>query len=414
MKTAQIIRRIVPGEWGGTETAVTENALALRDCAVESEIFATKALCPVAWSSYRTLSIRRFGYFYPYFPMTAERRAALDRKGGDPVSFPLFHALMRGNYDLLHVHNLGRLARMTGMVARQKHIPWVISLHGGCLDVPREEMEELTRPLEGLIPYGGVLERALGLRYDPLTRADGIICVGENEKRLLEASYPDKRVLFLPNGVDMKNFARPVEPVWRKKLNLEDGTRLILTVSRIDYQKNQKLLVPFAEELARRGTAAHFLLIGPVSARWYAADLQKLIDERGLTSMFTIVPGLDPGDDALLAAYQEADCFVLPSRHEPFGIVALEAWSANVPLLAANVGGLARLVRDGETGMLFESNSPESLLAAYDRLWPVAERLRRNAHREVEAHYTWTRSAEKLSAFYREIVESRGAGRAKE
>ena len=56
-------------------------------------------------------------------------------------------------------------------------------------------------------------------------------------------------------------------------------------------------------------------------------------------------------DRALIALLAAADVVVLPSRYEPFGIVALEAAAAGAPLVASTAGGLAELVVDGVTGL---------------------------------------------------------------
>jgi glycosyltransferase involved in cell wall biosynthesis len=65
----------------------------------------------------------------------------------------------------------------------------------------------------------------------------------------------------------------------------------------------------------------------------------------------TVIPGLAPDSVELLQALKTAYCFILPSRHEPFGIAALEALDAGAPLIASAVGGLKDFLVDGK--MLF-------------------------------------------------------------
>jgi glycosyltransferase involved in cell wall biosynthesis len=62
----------------------------------------------------------------------------------------------------------------------------------------------------------------------------------------------------------------------------------------------------------------------------------------------------------LINAFHACDVFVLPSVHEPFGIVVLEAWSCRKPVLVSRVGGLRHLVKDGQTGLFFEPALPMS------------------------------------------------------
>ncbi len=225
-----------------------------------------------------------------------------------------------------------------------------------------------------------------------------------NEEAELRRRYPDKLIRFLPNGVDVDKFARPAAFDWHRELKLEDGVRILLNVSRIDYQKNQKLLVRLLAELKARGDRVHLLLIGPVTAEWYGRELLALAESLQVREQLTLVPGLPPDDERLAAAYQQAEVFLLPSLHEPFGIVVLEAWSAGVPVLAARVGGLRYLVEEGKTGLQFDPEALPSLLAAYDALPPLRMQLGRNARAEVAARYGWPVIGRQLAEFYREVI----------
>lgn len=63
-----------------------------------------------------------------------------------------------------------------------------------------------------------------------------------------------------------------------------------------------------------------------------------------------------------------ADVLLLPSEHESFGLVALEAMSAQTPVVASKRGGLPELIEDGETGFLHEPEDIEGQSASVLRL----------------------------------------------
>ncbi len=61
----------------------------------------------------------------------------------------------------------------------------------------------------------------------------------------------------------------------------------------------------------------------------------------------------------LKEAFADTDVFILPSRNESFGLVALEAMAFGVPVIASAVGGLPEVIEDGENGCIFRIDKPE-------------------------------------------------------
>ena len=78
-------------------------------------------------------------------------------------------------------------------------------------------------------------------------------------------------------------------------------------------------------ELIKQQSDTHLLLIGPVTAAWYYNEILAAAEMLGVKERLTVIPGFKPDSVELLQALKTAYCFVLPSRHEPFGIAALEA-----------------------------------------------------------------------------------------
>ena len=62
-----------------------------------------------------------------------------------------------------------------------------------------------------------------------------------------------------------------------------------------------------------------------------------------------------------LAAYVDADVYVLPSRYETFPTTILEAYACGKPVIASNIGGLKDMVIDRETGLLFQTGNAKDL-----------------------------------------------------
>ena len=398
MKIAHVVRRFTFAEWGGTESVVWNIAKQQKAQGLTPEILCTAALDKVGTEVIEGITIRRFPCFYPYFPMPEKDRLALDKKGGNPFSPELMKALQKGKFDIFHIHAGGRLANYTLHLAKKISVPALMSLHGGSCAIPQQEMELMLKPLKHKFSYGGIVDRLCRMRKTPESQADVLLALSREEVEKLKNRYPEKQVELFPNGILHREL--PEAGVFRKKYNIPDDKKLLLCISRIDYQKNQKILL----ELLKKYDDTHLLLIGPVTAQWYLDEILTEAENADTKKRLTIIPGLPPDSIELLKALKTAYCFILPSRHEPFGIAALEALDAGLPLIASAVGGLRDFLFDGENALLFEDNNVDSLLKAYNRLDSLREQIIAGG-RVTAAEYNWQSISAKLTDIYRRILQ---------
>ena len=397
MKIAHIVRRFTFSEWGGTESVVWHIAKQQKAQGLQPEILCTAALDKVGMEVVDGITIRRFSYLYPYFPMPEKDRLALDKKGGNPFSPELMKALQKGKFDIFHIHAGGRLANYTLRLAKKISVPALMSLHGGSCAIPQQEMELMLKPLKHKFSYGGIVDRLCRMRKTPESQADVLLALSREEVEKLKKRYPEKQVELFPNGILHREL--PEAGVFRKKYNIPDDKKLLLCISRIDYQKNQKILL----ELLKKYDDTHLLLIGPVTAQWYLDEILTEAENADTKKRLTIIPGLPPDSIELLKALKTAYCFILPSRHEPFGIAALEALDAGLPLIASAVGGLKDFLFDGENALLFEDNNAASLLEAYNKIELLRNDLIANGTTTAQ-EYNWQNIAEKLTDLYRGLL----------
>ena len=398
MKIAHVVRRFSFSEWGGTESVVWNIAKQQKAQGLTPEILCTAALDKAGTEVIDGITIRRFPCFYPYFPMPEKDRLALDKKGGNPFSPELMKALQKGKFDIFHIHAGGRLANYTLRLAKKISVPALMSLHGGSCAIPQQEMELMLKPLKHKFSYGGIVDRLCRMRKTPESQADVLLALSREEVEKLKKRYPEKQVELFPNGILHREL--PEAGVFRKKYNIPDDKKLLLCISRIDYQKNQKILL----ELLKKYDDTHLLLIGPVTAQWYLDEILTEAENADTKKRLTIIPGLPPDSIELLKALKTAYCFILPSRHEPFGIAALEALDAGLPLIASAVGGLRDFLFDGENALLFEDNNVDSLFAAYDRLDGIREQLISGGNATAKL-YNWQNIAAKLTDIYRRLLQ---------
>lgn len=406
MHVIQVPRRFVRHEWGGTETVVLETARRLPAHGCTTAIFCPNALASSNHEVLEGVEIERFPYFYPYIGLKPGAREAMDKKGGNLFSFPLRQALLKlPELDLIHLHTMKRLGGIARQVAQARGIPYVVSLHGGAFDVPQDEAATWTEPTKGALEWGKALGWWVGSNR-VLDEAVAILCVGENERKATQQRYPNQRVEWLPNGVDTQRFSQGDGPAFRAQQGIPPDAFLLLSVARIDAQKNQLLAVRALPELLTLNPKTHLLLIGAVTTPAYREELLSEARRLGVEGRLTLIPGLPPAE--LPAAYHAADLFLLTSRHEPFGIVLIEAWAAGLPVVASAVGGVPYLIEEGKTGFLFPSDEQAGLVQAIGRYTSLCPEPRQALieHTRTLAFelYDWEKITARLVKIYSECT----------
>lgn len=260
-----------------------------------------------------------------------------------------------------------------------------------------------------------VLTMAGGDIYDPSKwyTPDKNPVLGFAVRRVLAASDAHVSVStdLARRARELHGFAGPIEviplgmaaprfrPADRAELGLDPDAVYVAAVGRLVRRKN---LAALLAALARLGRADVRLLVvgdGPERARLTAqaeaAGLRGRVDFRGRVD--------DATKYRLLAA---ADLFALPSLHEAFGLVYLEAMHCGLPVIAARPGGQEDYLDDGRTGFLVPPDDPDALAAALARLaGDPALRLRMREHnRQVARRFTVHATAARYESLFARVA----------
>jgi glycosyltransferase involved in cell wall biosynthesis len=105
--------------------------------------------------------------------------------------------------------------------------------------------------------------------------------------------------------------------------------------------------------------------------------------------------------------YAAADVFCLPSWWEAMPLSVLEAMAASLPVVATDVGDVARIVLDGQTGFVVPKQSPELLAQALRKVLTDASMARsmgEEGRRRVVSEFSWNRTDSDLDAIYAEVL----------
>ncbi len=190
-----------------------------------------------------------------------------------------------------------------------------------------------------------------------------------------DEGWPAERTHYVPNFVD----ETPARPVDRASLQTPDGATLLLGLGRLHKNKAFDVLIR-----AVSGVPEAYLWLAGSGPEQDA--LAMLVQGCGIEDRVRFL-GWRRDTAALLAA---ADVLVCPSRHEPLGNVVIEGWAHNTPVIAARSQGPARLIEDGETGLLVEIDDSYGLAASIAKLsrdWDLRGHLINGGRQAFEASY---------------------------
>lgn len=178
-----------------------------------------------------------------------------------------------------------------------------------------------------------------------IQRSDGITAVSEYLRRETVEHFDisPNRIEVIPNFVDLALYKRDAHPCHRSRLS-ESGESIIMHISNFRAVKRVDDAVRVFARVARQ-IPARLVLVGDGPER---GRVQQTAEEEGVAGRVTFL-GKQESVAEILAC---ADLFLLPSASESFGLVALEALSCGVPVVATKVGGVPEVVPHGEAGFL--------------------------------------------------------------
>jgi glycosyltransferase involved in cell wall biosynthesis len=195
--------------------------------------------------------------------------------------------------------------------------------------------------------YFKISDRIVASRYSK------IICISKEAELFLNMWLENtkNKSVTINNGINLDKFKGAEDAGLRKTYNLPADAKIILNVGSLSRNKNQKLLI---RAVCHAG-GGYILFIagqGPLES-----ELKKEVIKLGIEKQVFFL-GVRKDVESL---YKSSDLLVLCSRWEGFGLVAVEAMAAGVPVLVSNIPGLSGVT--GEGGFTFEPDDLEDLVS---------------------------------------------------
>jgi D-inositol-3-phosphate glycosyltransferase len=302
-----------------------------------------------------------------------------------------------GHYDVVHSHYW--LSGQVGALARDRWgVPLIHSMHT-MAKVKNEALAlgDTPEPLARIIGEEQVVDAADMLIANTDIEAKQLVNLYEADPGRVEVVHP---------GVDLDVF-RPVgKAEARAAVGLPSDADVLLFAGRIQPLKAPDVLLRAVAELLSREPWRRQRLVVPVVGGPSGTGLDKpealanLAADLGIADVVRFVP---PVTQAELAPwYAAATIVAVPSYNESFGLVAAEAQATGTPVVAAAVGGLTTVVRDGHSGLLVEGHRPSDWATALQRILADDQlRLRLEAGALEQARlFSWDTTVERTLEVY--------------
>ncbi len=213
---------------------------------------------------------------------------------------------------------------------------------------------------------------------------------------------PREKIEVIPNGVDVSIFDNDFDKTQLRSKYALPEEKLVLFVGRLVHEKGVHVLINSIPGVLAK-VNAKFVIVG----EGYMKDaLQGQVRSMGLSHKVLFAGFLD--EQSLHSLYKCADVCVVPSLYEPFGITALEAMAAQVPVVVSDVGGLSEIVEHDKTGVKIYPNNPSSLAWGITRVLldtAYAKWIQLNAYQKALETYSWDKISDRTKNFYQKILE---------
>jgi glycosyltransferase involved in cell wall biosynthesis len=383
--------------WGGPVKIVHQNARELLRRGHEVTVYCTNLLDKSRKLGPSTSERKVDGIRVVYFNTWhfSHGRATWPGTLG-PVWLPDLPGYLRGEisvFDVIHVNGYRNLMNLpVARGARQAQVPLVMQPHG---TMPVIVNSFLVKRL---------YDRLLG--GQELQGLSALIALQESERQqAIARGVPPERIEIIPNGLDLSAMAEiPEAGSFRRWFGIPADRPLLLFLGRINRKKGTDMLVEAFHRLG--GLDAYLAIVGPDDGQ--LEEVRRLIVRYRLEDR-VLLTGLLAGGK-VVAAYRDADLFVLPCRADTFPTTIMEACLAGTPMVITDRCEIAHLI-GGRVGDVVPFDA-DALSDAIKQLLTDKSRYRRyheNCPMVMRETFSVEATVDRLEEVYERVVRERMA-----
>jgi len=252
----------------------------------------------------------------------------------------LVDVVLHEKLDLLHVHYAiphASAAYMAQQILKTKgiEVPFITTLHGTDITLVGKDPS-----FEPVISFC-------------INQSNAVTAVSESLKNDTYTHFDTKReIQVIPNFINVKQYQKDF-PLERRRKYAQDHERIICHVSNFRKVKRVEDVVHIFKKINDK-IPSRLLLVGDGPERYNA---ERLCRELGTCDRVITLGKVRDTSDVLGLA----DLFLLPSQTESFGLAALEAMAAGVPVVSSNTGGIPEVNKHGFSGYLSDVGDVEDM-----------------------------------------------------
>lgn len=287
--------------------------------------------------------------------------------------------------DVIHVIGIRRpLPLVALLLARLWRIPVVCTIAGG--DIP-DKNDAYT---------ASVWKEGVDFIPDVLRQADCVNCVSRALSKDLKELMPDlEGVETLYAGID----SAVINSIAPEKLK----EQYIFSLRRLDPSKGIDILIRAFNQIKDKFPDLHLVIAGEGPEEH---NLKQLVDSFALGGRITFIGSVEM--ERGIALLKSAELTVVPSISEGGGLVNIEAQAAGCPVIASRVGGIPEYIKEGESGLFFESGNYMELADKISTLL-LDKKLRKKLVGGGYKHsqqFDWGVLAPQYVNLYQEVIKS--------
>lgn len=313
----------------------------------------------------------------------------------------MFLDLLRDNFDVIHAHGARSFQLdLAAFVSMLRNKPLVISAHGTLAAyLYTNDMSQKLRSLHRF--HNIVLKFSLG-------RARVVMALSklEAEQYMKLFGVASNKVVIIPNGIELSLYDDlPPEGLFKKKFGIDDKSKIILYVGRVNKIKGIDFLVKSFSLLVKREECKKAVLVIAGPDDGYLSDAKALSRSLGIENKVLFTGFLDEHDK--VCAYVDSTVVVHPESFNVILIAPIEAAAAGKPIILSSGNYLSEIAKREGFGLSVKYDDVDSMASLLNKVvngGGLAEVMGRRGRDFVLKNWSWSKITENYERIYRGIA----------